>query len=564
MRNGYKFLKLHPRATILVVLFLMLGSFTLAQIADRSLQPPSSFFPEGTLVYVEAKDLDGLLKWWRDSDIKANWQKSENYQQFHSSRLYLKLRDRITKWGTAGKYSFTLENLVQAAGTQSALGLYDIGELKAIAATRLPFAEAQAAEIWMAKSRFQEKQSENQTYYVEPNDGALAFAYADPFLVVATEESLLIRTLANLRSPSQTLEQSAKWKLCQKQEESDVSLFLDQEALQKNRYFQKYWIHRNVRDFDSIQATRIDLKIEPNTITEYRHFLQSSAGIQSSAGVSPAEYLKSFQQFRHEVLYFNSPVDSADSARRIFKMINRLPEKDKTLSYPPAFSGASERATQAETRNILLEQIDEPVLQVKSETLLNADQEVELTKLISAAQPAAQIRLAYPLWDHQALFVRFPQTLILQFRNPATLNRQAFLDETLKHFLLLQSTQDQGGRWHDESNGSFVLESFHPIYVRFQDPWIVISNEESDFRQITANLPQASTPPAANYSEVNWKEGRWKYTRMMERLDHGSYQKDVPLFFSGNIASLLRALDPVIASSVTHNSNHEVVRYELD
>jgi hypothetical protein len=108
-----------------------------------------------------------------------------------------------------------------------------------------------------------------------------------------------------------------------------------------------------------------------------------------------------------------------------------------------------------------------------------------------------------------------------------------------------------------------VLESLHPLYVRFADSWIVISNEESDFRQITTNLPASSTPPAANYSEVNWKEGRWKYTRMMERLDHGAYQEDMPLFFSENIASLLRALDPIVASSVTQNSNHEVIRYEL-
>ncbi len=562
MKNSYTFLKLHPRPTIFVVLFLLIGSFTLAQMAERASQAPSSFFPDGSLVYAEAKDLEGLLKWWKESNVKADWEESANYERFQTSTLYLKLRDRTAKWGTGGKFSFTLDNLIQAAGTQSALALYDIGELKAIAATRLPFAEAKTAEIWLAKSRFQEKKSDDRTYYVEPGDGALAFAYADPFLIVATEESLLTRTLANLTNPAQTLEQSRKWQLAQKQEDSDVALFLDQEALQKNRHFQKYWIHRNVRDFASIQATRIDLKIESNAITEYRHFVKSGADV-SSAELNVQQYLSPFKNFRHEILYMNAPVDSADAARRILKMINRLPEKDKTVSYPPAFSGASERATQAETRNILLEQIDEPLLEVKSETLLRADQEAELAKLISAAQPAAQVRLSYPLWDRQALFVRFPQTLILQVKNLAALNQQAFLGEILEHFLLLQSTQDQGGRWRSDSNGNFVLESLHPIYARLDAPWIVISNEESDFKQIIANLPQSPVPPAANYSEVNWKEGRWKYTRLMERLDHGAYEEDVPLFFSGNIASLLRVLDPIVASTVTRNPNHEVVRYEL-
>src|SRR4029453_13148595 len=126
-----------------------------------------------------------------------------------------------------------------------------------------------------------------------------------------------------------------------------------------------------------------------------------------------------------------------------------------------------------------------------------------LAKLIEAAEPAVEVRFAYPLWDSQALFVRFPETLILQLNNFSALNQQSFLSLMLQHFLLLNATQDEGGRWKDEGNGNFVLQSFRSIYVRFQDPWVVISNEETDFRKITQELHVSGAAPEGRYAEAN-------------------------------------------------------------
>jgi hypothetical protein len=535
----------------------MLGAgYTIAQILDPP-PSPAAMFPEGAIVYAEAKDLESLLQWWNNSSVKKDWEASANYEVFQNSRLYLKLKSRINKWGAGGNFTFSIDNLAQVAGTKTGLALYDIGELKAVAATHLPFSKAKTTELWLAKGRFQEKRSGELTYYIEPRDGSLAFAYKEPYLMISTDEGLLVRSL----SGSSALNQSTKWQHFQKVPESDVSLFLDQEALQKNRYFRKYWIHRNVPDFDSIQAVWIDLSVEQNAIVERRYYHRSNSAHQATA--NHQELIRHFKQFRHDALYFDAPVASDTATHHIFRMLNRLPEREQKGSYPPSFSGAAERATQAETRNILLEQIDEPVLKVKAETLLQATQEEQIKKLIDAAQPGAQIRFSYPLWDHQALFVRFPQSFILQLTNFSQFDQQQFLDLLLTHFLLLHSTQDQGGRWHSEGNGIFVLQSFRPLYVKFQNPWIVLSTEESDFRQVAANLPDPELISNGNYREVNWKDGRWKYSRLMRRLDHGGYQEDAPLLFSENIASLLTVLDPIVSSSVVQTENQEVVRYEL-
>jgi len=562
MKKGIQTLRRHPFYATVIILFLSLASFTVAQMVEPA-PAPSHFFPEGALVYLQTEDLQQILSWWTTSGVRTAWQASKNYEQFQNSRLFLKLQDRISKWGAGGNFSFTWDNLLRASGSESALALYDIGELKGIAATKIPFSKAQATDLWLARSRFVEKKSGSDIYYVEPREGILAFAYADPYLILATEETLLTQSLANLQKPASTLDQSPKWMACVKQTESDISVYLDQQELQQNRYFKKYWIHKNLDDFASIQATWIDLVFGKDSITE-RRFFAGPAAEHKTDSASIQKYIEQFQKFPHEFLHFEGPVDSSDAAEQILKMVNGFPENYKRTSYPPTFSGAAERAAQADVRNILLEQIDEPVLQVKSETLLQASEPESLSKLLAVAEPVAQVLLAYPLWDNQALFVRFPQTLVLQLRNFSAVDQQAFLDLILQHFLLLHSTQDEGGRWKAEGNGNFVLQTMRPLCVRFQDPWIVVSNEETDFRQVAPNLPSGIAAPFGSYAEVNWKNGRWKYDRLMRRLDHSGYQDEsTPLFFSENIASLLYSLEPVSESTVEQFANQEIVRYEL-
>jgi hypothetical protein len=562
MKTGLRLIKVHPFFTTAIVLFLLLMSITIGQMIEPA-PSPSQFFPDGAVIYVQAKDFQHLVDEWTSSEIKSNWEASKNYQQFQNSRLYMKLQDRISKWGAGGKFTFTWENLARSAGSTTGVALYDIGELKAIAATQIPFAKAKATELWLARTRFAEKKSGSRTYYVEPRQGILAFAYVEPYLILSTDESLLTRALDNLNEPSRTLDQSPKWIACRKQQNSDLSMFVDQETLQKNRYFNRYWIHRNVKDFADIRAVWMDLVLKSDSVEERRYFVSSSS--QTNADESAIQdFVREFRKFRHDALSYDAGMDASAAADSLLKFINRFADPYERTSYPPTFSGAAERAAQADSQNILLEQIDEPILQVKSETLLQASAPEQLSNVIAPAEPVAQIKLGYPLWDNQALFARFPQTLFVQLKTFSALNQQTFLDILLQHFLLLHSTQEEGARWKAEGNGNFTLQSMRPVYVRFQDPWIVISNEEADFRQVIQNLPPAMLPPPGSYSELNWNNSRWKYKRLMTRLDHGLSGDDTtPLFFSENIASLLDALAPVSESSVEKFANQEIVKYEL-
>jgi hypothetical protein len=213
---------------------------------------------------------------------------------------------------------------------------------------------------------------------------------------------------------------------------------------------------------------------------------------------------------------------------------------------------------------VFSQQIDEPILRPAAESLMQANQADQLSEMLNAAKPLAEIQLAYPLWDDRALFVQFPQTMVLQLGQFEGLDQEKFLSAIREYFILLFSTHDSEPGWVPGQNGEYVLQSWNRIYVRFQNPWILISSREGDFHQTAQALPSNPPAPTGSYRETDWKNGRWKYSRLMRRLDYGSYHGDEPLFFSENLDSLLYCLEPVKKSSILRTGPTETVRYETN
>src|SRR5262245_51636611 len=234
--SGEAVMKISKRNLLFMAAAIIAG-FAVAQILAPSTPAPAQLFPQGALVYWETSNLKDFLAWWNNSDIKKDWEKSTNYRVFENSRLYLRLKERISDF-EKDKYEFSLDNLVKLAGKRSAVAIYDIGELKILAVTETSQADATLTELWIARNKFTEKKFNNQVYYAEPQEGKLVFAYAKPFFVVSTESGLLEQFLTNINAGEQqlTLGQSEKFKACQPQSETPslFSVFVDQESLNQN------------------------------------------------------------------------------------------------------------------------------------------------------------------------------------------------------------------------------------------------------------------------------------------------------------------------------------------
>lgn len=561
--SGEAVMKISKRNFLFMAVAIIAG-FAIAQILTPSTPAPSQLFPQGALVYWETSNLKDFLVWWKNSDIKKDWEKSTNYRVFENSRLYLRLKERVSDF-EKDKYQFSLDNLIQIAGKRSAVAIYDIGELKILAVTETSQADAALTELWISRKQFTEKKFNNQVYYAEPQEGKLVFAYAKPFFVVSTESGLLEQFLTNVNATDQqlTLGQTEKFKACYPQNgtASLFSIFVDQESLNQNRYFKKYWIHQNVKDLTAIRSAWIDFVAEPSGLSEQRHFALSNANANSNKS-GAQDLTKAFKQLNADFLSIEPNPDPQQSAEAILKLLNKFPDRQKQTSFPPAYAGSFERALEAEAKSPYLVRIDDPIKQPAGLKILENDQPARLVSLLTAIKPTVKIRLNTPIWDNDGLFMRFQDTQILSLQNFDAFKQEELLNQLQEYSVLLSSAGNNGATWIN-NNGSYELHSLIPIYVRFQKPWIVISNSRSELNSASAVLPSQPLSLTNSFVAINWEKSRWKYSRLMRRLDYGMYRGDIPFFFSENLDSLFQALYSIKESTIETDGPTETVHYEI-
>ncbi len=550
---------------VLIISLIIISGFVAAQLLNPGAPLPAEFFPPNAIVYWETANLKEFLVWWKNSTLKNDWQITDNYKTFQNSRLFLRLQERIDGF-SKDKINFSLDNLIKLAGKRSALAVYDIGDLKALAVTELSQADASLTELWIQRSKFKEKTFGTHKYYVEPEEGKLAFAYAKPYLVISTESGLLEQFLQNTAEQGETttLSDSEKWTACRPENLplSLFSIYLDQETLNSNRYFKKYWIHQNAKEFSSIRSVWIDFLAEPHGLIEHRYFALTDEK-PAPAESQTIEWAEPFRKLTADYLSIEPSPDPVTVAESTLKMLNRFPEAQKETSYPPPYSASYTRASEAEIKNPYLVNINDPVLQPADVQILQVEQPKALASLLASAKPAASIKLRTPIWDKDGLFLSFQETQALLLENFDSLPQEQFLDQLKSYFLLLASGGENGAVWIQKPNGTYSLHSLNTIHVKLQKPWVILSTNENDLNKTAAVLPTQATAPQSSLVEIDWQKGRWKYSRLMKRLDYGTYKGTEPFFFSENLDSLFNALYSIKKSTIEKSDHKEVVHYEV-
>src|SRR5208282_419972 len=101
-----------------------------------------------------------------DSREKTKWLASDNYQVFSRSRLFLRLQEAQTQFATAAGAPPDMALLDSLAGGESALALYDIGNLEFLYITRMPSARAMQNVLWGNRAKFEPRKAADIPYYV--------------------------------------------------------------------------------------------------------------------------------------------------------------------------------------------------------------------------------------------------------------------------------------------------------------------------------------------------------------------------------------------------------------
>lgn len=259
---------------------LLLAGVAWLQVAPARARALAEWIPAGSLLYLEAKDFNGLLREWQQSKTKGTWLKSSNYAAFAESNLFQKLNGMYEEYGRAASFVPGLPELVQIAGGESGLALYDAREMQFVYVTKLANAAVTQSALWSARTKFEQRVAAGRTFYLRrdaESGKTVAFAFADDWLVIATREDLMARTLALQAGAGEARLADESWyrdATGASSQAGDVRMVLNLATLVYNTYFRSYWIGRNVAELKGFRSEVADLDRAAAQWTERRVMLR--------------------------------------------------------------------------------------------------------------------------------------------------------------------------------------------------------------------------------------------------------------------------------------------------
>jgi hypothetical protein len=253
------------------VLPLAVGVAVLLPQVVQSPKPLAGIIPAGPLIYIEAKDFGTLLKDWEGSSLQKGWLASDNYKVFAQSRLFLRFKDAQQEFAAAAGFTPDMSLVNGAAGGNSALALYDIGNLEFLYITRMPSARAYQTVLWQSRAKFQPRKAAGIDYFVRQEQRRLAaFAVTNDLLLIATEEQTMAAALSLIAGQSQPAMTEETWYqhvTAAQQTPGEVRMALNFARVIRTPYFRSYWVERNTSDLVQFNAVISDLD---RSAAEYR------------------------------------------------------------------------------------------------------------------------------------------------------------------------------------------------------------------------------------------------------------------------------------------------------
>lgn len=529
---------------------ILLGVWAIWLMAQTQRAPvaaPSldSLFPSAPAIYVEARDLGGVVRDWNASPEKAAWLKSDNYTVFSRTRLFQRLGDAQAEFSEAAGFHPDYPFAISIAGGESALAMYDVGKLEMLYITRLAGARVLQTALGKVRSSYESRQSGGHTYYVRENrqtKRSAAFAAVSGLLLLSTREDLMAQALALLSNPQAPSMRGEAWyrnATAASKAQGEIRIAMNMPVLLDAPHFRSYFVQRNISQLRQYSAGIADLFREAAGFREERVFLRNEAAEAKTGSESALARLLALVPADAGFHRGWAQPSTAEVKALLMRKFLAMGSSQGPGEIAPAAAGAVAIAgseADLETR------IDQPALvretgsyDAAMEALL-ARYEVQSMLQVQGAKvlpdgvfivlPAAVALLAQSNWDEAALRAAFPQSRVAVHRAIAIIAN----DEALLKAITARINSAPA-----DASGSYVADFRHtqelPLFTR-------------QMRLIDAQRAP-SEPPAHDQDSIN--EGR------------------EPEFFSGNIPSLGRSLDRYVrVTFVEHDDGDRVpqtVRY---
>jgi hypothetical protein len=563
------------KLTLLILCFL---SISLAMAPPGQGPKPSSsslaaFMPTGSLLFVESPDFATLVHDWENSKEKQKWLESDNYQVFSRSRLFLRLQEAQKQFAVAAGAPPDMALLDSVAGGQSALALYDIGNLEFLYITRMPSAHAVQNVLWTNREKFEPRKAADVPYYVrtEPEKNRLvAFATSGDYLLLATREDLMASALGLLSGKSLPRLPDENWyksAVSAAGPAGDLRLVLNVPLLVKSPHFRSYWIERNITALKEYSAEVADIHRSATEIREDRVLLKAnpSGDTQPRASASPAavaELLGMVPAQQGIYLAWRDP--SADTVLDLVQQKVLMPHAGPGVASQIA-PGVVLTPGQAGSESDLETRIDLAPLQGATGAL-GAE---ALKKLLNAVTLEAVLEFHSLHHVGPPAFIE-PHSAVL-IRSSANWDSEASRDALRAAIRDLWTTSQIGVNWVENHEGNanyYQLDGLVPLAVATKGPILLVANSAEMLKSLLGRAPlgpAANSQGAEEGQNLVYAAGfrhsaeRENIVRMMRLIEMPLAQQSsgvqgeegrTPSFFSENLASLSQSLESLESESL--------------
>ncbi|MBV9084580.1 MAG: hypothetical protein JOZ62_18045 [Acidobacteriaceae bacterium] len=505
-------------------------------------RPLASLIPPGALLYLEAKDLHGLLDEWNNSAEKKLWLTSTNHDVLSRSRLLQRLEQAHDEFTDVAGIPIQMNLLDQMAGGRSAFAFYNLSALAFVYVTEMPADRIESTELWRTRARYQPRDVSGISFYVksdEAGERTVAFASYKRFFVVATSEDLMAKTLVLLAGQNGASIANDTWfkdATSQSAGAGDLRLVYNLTALLATPQFRTYWIQRNRSELKPFRAGISDLFQAADSFEERRVLLRQSEAQPVTTDSSITEALSYASQSSSLYRAWSMP-DRAVLAGALQQVI--FGEDTAPAVYNPPAPTVSTEAGGVGSEADLEIRIDEPPFERASERTVGP-----LADALMSMQPVALVHVQTTAMLDDQVFVMPASGIVAVCKQPDRNRIERALAQTA---------------------GISQRASLDPLQVSLSGHAVMVSRLQLTPGQ-HAPLPQDVTYVAVYNHGAEWPHYK-KLFAIVDRTPGSPEAPETPAFFSANVRSLGDSLSRLERASILSADGgtavHETVRYEL-
>jgi hypothetical protein len=541
---------------------------------------PAALMPDGALLYLEARDFRSLLNGWNSSEEKRAWLAGDNYAAFSHSRLFERLSQAQDEFSTTASVSADSNLLMHVAGSQSALALYDIGNLQFVYVTRMDEAQAEASPLWQVREKFEQRQETEDQFFVREDqqlNRTAAFAIHKGWLILGTRADLVAGVLDRLDGQVANSLPDESWYADSVKQAAripgDLRMVLNLEKIVPSPYFRSYWVQRNITEMKQYRAAICDLEARDQEYRESRWLLrapgstaQASGDVEPLLAVVPLDASFASAQASPDI-------DSVIASLREGVLDPRLQQAAGGAAAPPAV-----QIENAGTASDLEQRIDVAPIRTNE-----TDPYSELRQLLQSSDLIGMLQVYRTESSPSSIFVTIDRGAVLQSNSVWNeIAVQNALSATLRHGL---TASQLGINWSSraiESGSAWKLDGSIPLLLAVRKSRLYLANSES---LLGAMLSRGKGEEAsANDGGITYEadlrhdeKEQQAFINLAARLDDvgrgtpsaGNADADTgsdgqaPPFFSGSIQSLNRMWSRVVREKVTDKDLGAVVSQKV-